>query len=204
MSSLKELTQSHHKQAEEQPFVGIMFGGGIAHETYAVYLWNLYLVYSDLEELATNAGLLADMPGIYRADKIKEDFDELWSDPQIGGGRDPQVLEATHAYRAYLNGLQHEPERLWAHCYTRHMGDLSGGQMLKARVPGSGKMFDFDNADDLRVKIRSRLHNGLAPEVEVSYEFATLMFKQMFAVHQEAMQHQKEIEIQYANPTVVE
>ena len=99
---------------------------------------------------------------------------------------------------AYLDGLRHEPDRAWAHCYTRHMGDLMGGQQLKARVPGSGKMFQFNNAGELITKIRGKLNDSMQNEVETAYEFATLIFKDMWGVHQKVLKKQKAYEESYS------
>jgi len=33
-----------------------------------------------------------------------------------------------------------DPHKVMAHVYVRHMGDLSGGQMIKKKIPGAGKM----------------------------------------------------------------
>ena len=179
--SLKELTQKHHKQAENQPFVGILFSGRCPHETYATYLYQLYLIYQSLEEIGVQGGVLAGF--------------ELWKESEP-----PAILDSVYAYRAYLDGLRHEPERVWAHCYTRHMGDLMGGQQLKARVPGSGKMFEFNNPGELITKIRGKLKDDMQREVETAYEFATLLFKEMWGVHQEALKKQKDYEELYSKP----
>ena len=40
--------------------------------------------------------------------------------------------------------LRDYPEKIMAHIYVRHMGDLSGGQMIRRKVPGLGKMYKFD------------------------------------------------------------
>ena len=69
--SLKELTQQHHKQAENQPFVGILFSGRCPHETYATYLYQLYLIYQKLEEIGTQGGVLEGFEDLLRAPKIK-------------------------------------------------------------------------------------------------------------------------------------
>ena len=78
------------------------------------------------------------------------------------------------------------------------MGDLMGGQQLKARVPGSGKMFEFNNSGELITKIRGRLKDDMQREVETAYEFATLLFKEMWGIHQQALKNQKEYEAQYS------
>ena len=75
--SLKDLTAEAHKQAETQPFVKLIFSGNITNEEYARYLFNQYSVYSTLESLADTAGILSDMQGIKRAEKINEDLHEL-------------------------------------------------------------------------------------------------------------------------------
>ena len=62
--SLKELTQQHHKQAESQPFVGILFSNRCPHETYAVYLYQLYLIYETLEDIGMQGGVLTDLPDL--------------------------------------------------------------------------------------------------------------------------------------------
>ena len=193
--SLKELTQQHHKQAESQPFVGILFSGRCPHETYATYLYQLYLIYQTLEEIGVQGGVLKGFEDLLRAPQIQEDFDELWKESEPPAG-----LDSVYAYRAYLDGLRHEPERVCAHCYTRHMGDLMGGQQLKARVPGSGKMFEFNNPGELITKIRGRLKDDMQREVETAYEFATLLFKEMWGVHQEALKKQKDYEELYSKP----
>ena len=47
--SIKELTMGHHKAAEEQPFVGVMFSGKLDARTYAIFAYNQYLMYEALE-----------------------------------------------------------------------------------------------------------------------------------------------------------
>ena len=74
--SLREATAENHKNAEKQPFVGIMFGGKLPDEVYAIYLWNLYLQYETLETFADENGVINtdELAELYRAPKIKEDF----------------------------------------------------------------------------------------------------------------------------------
>jgi len=67
-----------------------------------------------------------------------------------------------------------------AHIYVRHMGDLSGGQMIAKKVPGPGIMYQFD--DDVNVlkdKIRTRLDDSMADEAKICFDFATELFQQM-------------------------
>jgi heme oxygenase len=60
------------------------------------------------------------------------------------------------------------------------MGDLSGGQMLAKKVPGSGKLYKFDEpVDVLKEKIRARLNDTMADEAKICFDFATKLFQQM-------------------------
>jgi heme oxygenase len=59
------------------------------------------------------------------------------------------------------------------------MGDLSGGQMIKKKVPGSGTMFDFADKDTAKEIIRSRINDSMADEAKICFDFATSLFKEM-------------------------
>ena len=44
------------------------------------------------------------------------------------------MMESTRKYVDYANKeLMDYPEKIMAHIYVRHMGDLSGGQMIKRK-----------------------------------------------------------------------
>ena len=60
------------------------------------------------------------------------------------------------------------------------MGDLSGGQMIAKRVPGSGKYYQFgDEPEKIKEAIRAKLDDSLADEAKVCFEYATKFFEQM-------------------------
>ena len=73
-----------------------------------------------------------------------------------------------------------DPQKIMAHVYVRHMGDLSGGQMIAKRIPGSAKFYQFDeDVNVLKDKIRTRLDDSMADEARICFNFATELFKQM-------------------------
>ena len=49
-------------------------------------------------------------------------------------------------------------------------------------------------------KLRGRLKDDMQREVDTAYEFATLLFKEMWGVHQEALKKQKDYEELYSKP----
>ena len=173
--SLKELTYEHHRNAERQKFVKTLMGGSIPPKVYAEFLYNQYVAYNILEVCAMAEGVLNDLPDVRRAPKILEDFQELW-------GKDaepPKPKPSIQKYVDHIMSIKEDPEKLMAHIYTRHMGDLSGGQMIKKRIPGEGRLYMFADPDNLKTAIRSKLNDNMADEAKICFEYATELFKEM-------------------------
>ncbi|SVD81186.1 uncharacterized protein METZ01_LOCUS434040, partial [marine metagenome] len=105
--------------------------GEIDPELYAMFLANQHPMYDVLEALAGAKGLLNDLPDIRRAPAIHEDYKELWTSDEPA-----PMLDVTKKYLDHIRGIQDDEVKLFAHVYTRHMGDLSGGKMIALKVPG--------------------------------------------------------------------
>jgi len=173
--SLKELTHEHHRNAERQEFVKVLMGGNIDPKVYATFLYNQYVNYNILETIAMSQGVLNGLPDIRRAPKILEDFNELWEDSE----NPPATAPSSREYADHIMSISGDPDKLMAHIYTRHMGDLSGGQMIRKKIPGAGKMFDFEDSDTLKTAIRERLNDSMADEARICFDFATKLFQEM-------------------------
>lgn len=175
MSNLKELTKEHHTNAERQDFVKVLMSGKIHPHFYATYLWNQHKKYDLLEALAGAQGLLNDLPDIRRKLKIEEDFNELWKD-----NNPPPLVPSTNEYIGHMREIMQDPDKLMAHIYVLHMGDLSGGQMIAKRVPGEGRMYQFSgDTADLKEKIRAKTTDEMADEAKYVFESATKLFKEL-------------------------
>jgi heme oxygenase len=175
--SLKELTHDAHRNAETQPFVKILFSGKINPKLYATYLKNQHPCYEILEICAMmHPTLLVGMKDFRRSPAILADFQELWNDDEDG---DPQMLPSVDRYIKYILSIKEDPKKLMAHIYVRHMGDLAGGQMIAKRVPGSGKYYQFEDPEGLKVAIRNQLDDSMADEAKVCFQFAADLFKDM-------------------------
>jgi heme oxygenase len=175
MSNLKELTKEQHTNAERQAFVKVIMSGRINPELYATYLWNQHKKYDLLEALAGAQGLLNDLPDIRRKLKIEADFSELWKkDVQ------PTIVPSTIEYVDHMRSIMLDPDALMAHIYVLHMGDLSGGQMIAKRVPGSGNMYQFDtDTDKLKEAIRAKIKDSMAEEAKYVFESSTKLFQEL-------------------------
>lgn len=177
--NLKELTWEHHQNAERHAFVKELFGG-ISEEKYAIFLYNLHKVYDILEMLAMSQSLFSEVGRQFRrAPKIWADFQELWKEDTM-----PEYLPVVEEYGKYLMSIQGDKEKLMAHVYVRHMGDLSGGQLMAKKVPGSCTMFDFTNDagltnDQLKDLIRARCDDSMADEAKLAFDYAARIFQEM-------------------------
>lgn len=173
MSKLKELTLEVHKRAERSEFASKLIKG-LSPEEYHRYLYNQYMIYSILENAAERS--FPELKSIFRAERIYADLRELEKEYAIGttpGLLMPVVRDyEKHVINLDLNGII-------AHIYVRHFGDMYGGQMIKKRNPGSGTMYDFDNVEELKTKIRSMLSDDMAEEANRCFEFAIQLFKEL-------------------------
>jgi heme oxygenase len=173
--SLRELTAEKHHDAERTEFVKELLGGSITEERYATFLFNLHPIYHVLESFAMINGSMDGLDDLCRANSIYQDYLELWKDT-----KPPELCPTVDQYLKYIKDeLAPNPDRLFAHIYVRHMGDLAGGQMIAKRVPGSGTMYKFENGEELKNKIRSKLNDTMGDEANVAFDFAISLMKDM-------------------------
>jgi heme oxygenase len=173
--SLRDLTKDAHTNAERQEFVKVLFSGSIDPQLYARFLKNQHPMYELLEVCAMAHGLFLDMPDIRRAPAINADFIELWDKDTTP----PDLCPVVQKYLDHIMSIKDDPERLMAHVYVRHMGDLAGGQMIAKKVPGSGTFYKFEDPDTLKTAIRAKINDSMAEEAKLCFDFATQFFKEM-------------------------
>ena len=170
--NLKELTWEHHQNAERQEFVKELMSGSISEKRYATFLFNQHPQYNILEAMGMMHGLI----DIRVAPRIHEDYNELW---QKFNPHQPPLLPVVKDYMDHIMSIKDAPQKLMAHIYVRHLGDLSGGQMIAKKVPGSCTMYKWENVDMLKETIRSRCNDDMAEEAKICFDFATRMFQEM-------------------------
>ena len=176
MSKLKELTWENHQKAERTEHARKLLKG-MTPEEYHTYLYNQYVQYAVLESRANDLDVLNGIENIARAENILQDIKEL--EEVYGIERSTEQLRPVVArYTAHVMALE-GVEDVLAHIYVRHFGDMYGGQMIRKRNPGSGKMYDFENVDDLKAIVRSRLNDDMADEANRCFEFAMELFEEL-------------------------
>ncbi|MFF4247311.1 heme oxygenase (biliverdin-producing) [Streptomyces sp. NPDC001822] len=129
-------TASHeqHTQAETSAFMGDMLGGRLGVDAYTRYTQQLWFVYRALEDSAPSlhedpvAGPFI-RPELLRTAELERDLAHLSGE---GWREGLEPLPATAAYAARVATCAREwPGGYVAHHYTRYLGDLSGGQIIR-------------------------------------------------------------------------
>ncbi|MGW8991911.1 biliverdin-producing heme oxygenase [Streptomyces zhihengii] len=147
-TQIRVASHEQHTEAETSPFMGHLLGGRLGVEAYARYTEQLWFVYRALEDSAATlrddpvAGPFV-RPELMRTAALERDLAHLRG-PDWREGL--TALPATAAYAARVT----ECASAWtggyvAHHYTRYLGDLSGGQIIRDRAE---KTWGFDRKGD--------------------------------------------------------
>ena len=158
-TQIKEGTKKSHSAAENTSFVASFLRGVVSKESYKKLVSDLYFVYSAMEEEVDN---LKDHPVIgnlqlsdlNRKNSLEMDlrfyYGPIWR----------SLIKPSEACEKYVNRIRevakNEPELLVGHHYTRYLGDLSGGQILKGIAQKAMelgdeqglKFYDFENIEN--------------------------------------------------------
>ncbi|XP_056466750.1 heme oxygenase 2 [Gadus macrocephalus] len=167
-------TKEVHEKAENTQFVKDFLRGRIRKELFKLGAVALYYTYSAMEEeIERNREHPYFAPlyfpqELHRREALARDL-EFFYGP---GWR--SVVSCSPATQAYVDRIhkvgREDPVLLVAHAYTRYMGDLSGGQVLKKvaqramKLPPTGEgleFYTFDNihsAKSFKQHYRSRMN----------------------------------------------
>ena len=202
---LKEGTKKSHSAAENTKFVASFLRGVLDPEEYRKLIGNFYFVYSAMEEeIKVFAGLYHKVINkinfpkeLNRTNDLEQDlryyYGPMWRDK----------IEQSEACKTYVHRIKtlgtEEPTLLAAHHYTRYIGDLSGGQILKGNAksalnPPEGEglhFYDFPNikdAKEFKNLYRSRLNsikfsesqkNALITEANYAFRLNMYLFDEL-------------------------
>lgn len=179
---LREGTTKSHSMAENVSFVKSFLGGVVDKKSYRKLVANLYFVYVAIEEqmlLNKEHPVIAPIyfEELNRTKSLEKDLSYYYG---VDWQNQIEISEATQIYVRRIQEIGiNQPELLVAHAYTRYMGDLSGGQILKKIAQnamnlsnGEGTAFyDFEDIKDdneFKAHYRQQLNNTPVNEEQIS------------------------------------
>ena len=133
-TQLREGTKKSHTMAENVGFVKCFLKGVVEKASYRKLVTNLYFVYSAIEEemeKLKDHPIVSKIyyPQLNRKASLEQDLQFYY------GSNWRNEIKTSKAGQAYVDRIHeiaaNEPELLVSHSYTRYLGDLSGGQILK-------------------------------------------------------------------------
>lgn len=199
---LREGTTKSHSMAENVSFVKSFLGGVVDKKSYRKLVANLFFVYDAMEEEIeknkNNEAIQAIyFPELYRKTSLMQDLVYYY-------GKDWSVqIKPSLATQIYVNRIHNvgykNPELLVAHAYTRYIGDLSGGQILKKiaqnamQLPESfgTSFYDFPSIQDEKlfkdtyrtslnkIPLSSKQIEQIIAEANVAFSLNMKMFQEL-------------------------
>jgi len=148
-SQLREGTKKAHTMAENTGFVSCFLKGVVDKVSYRTLVADLYFVYDAMEQeigrlRAAGHPVVGPVgfPELNRRESLEQDLAFYFGDSWRNS------VKATPAAQEYVARIhqiaQESPELLVGHHYTRYIGDLSGGQILKNIAQKAMNLGDHD------------------------------------------------------------
>jgi heme oxygenase len=171
MPTLKELTWTAHKTAEQTPVMIGLLKNTISKQLYSDLLYVKYQIYKTIESRIKFAN--SSLP---RAQATLNDW-------QMMGCVLPPLMISVDDYVLHLTQI--DTDELWAHAYVHYLAPLYGGQIIAKRIghrfPTS--MYEFDDPEGAKAEIRSRENTEHAHEANHAFEATTRILNQLWELH---------------------
>lgn len=199
---LRKGTTKSHSMAENVSFVKSFLGGVVDKKSYRKLVANLYFIYIAMEEqifLNKDHSAIKPIyfPELNRKLSLEKDLAYYYG---INWKEQIVPSDATQIYIRRINDIgTSQPELLVAHAYTRYMGDLSGGQILKKIAQNAMNLsnsdgtafYDFENLQDEgnfkkiyrnqldQIPISEEQVSDIIAEANIAFTLNMKMFKEL-------------------------
>lgn len=181
-TQLREGTKKAHTMAENVGFVRCFLRGVVEKKSYRKLVANFYYIYSAMEEELEKHKDHPVVSKIYfpvlnRKATLEEDLAFYY------GNNWREQISLSKAGKKYVERIRKisadQPELLVGHSYTRYLGDLSGGQILKTisqramNLTGSDGVafYEFPSIEDekaFKAKYRESLNEAPVDDATAS------------------------------------
>ena len=201
---LREGTKKSHTMAENTGFVACFLKGVVEKTSYRKLISDLYFVYKAMEEEIDRL-VQEDHPVIkhigfkelFRRQTLEKDLEFYYGNNWLD-----QIKISTSA-QSYVNRIRlvanESPELLVGHHYTRYIGDLSGGQILKKiakkalNLKGDDGLnfYDFKSIEDEKlfkksysatlnkIPIDQKIADNIIEEANEAFAYNMNMFREL-------------------------
>ena len=201
---LREGTKKSHTMAENTGFVACFLKGVVEKKSYRKLMSDLYFVYCAMEEEIER--LVKEGHPIIKYIGFKELFRKGTLENDLSyyyGNNWKNEIEISNSAKSYVERIKlvakESPELLVGHHYTRYIGDLSGGQILKKiakkalNIEGNKgldfyefamiedeKQFKKSYSDTLnKLPINQEIANQIVEEANAAFDYNMKMFKEL-------------------------
>ncbi len=201
---LREGTKKSHTMAENTGFIACFLKGVVEKNSYRKLISDLYFVYQamecEIDRLVNEDHPVIKFIGfkeLFRKKTLENDLIYYYGKDWIN------EISISESAQAYVNRIhfvaEKTPELLVGHHYTRYIGDLSGGQILKRiakkalNLEGDAGLnfYEFDLIDDEKkfkeaysktlnkLPIDQELANQIVEEANQAFIYNMKMFKEL-------------------------
>lgn len=174
---LRDGTRKEHRIVENLTFIRLFLRGVVDHASYLRMLIDLHQVYLQLERWLSDPSVPSQIRSLFPCElwrSLSLEQDQAYHARKVHPSAELSSAsfrpsQAALLYAGYLHRLRRQhPVLLMAHAYTRYLGDLSGGRVLRriaARTLGitdsAGLLFyefpAIPDSESFKKEFRSRL-----------------------------------------------
>ncbi|MCC5789513.1 MAG: biliverdin-producing heme oxygenase [Opitutales bacterium] len=192
---IRESTRKSHRMVENAAFIRGFLRGYVDPHNYLQLITDYGLIYSEMEkgirQAAKNCRITESLyfPQLFRTASLEKDI--AFFHDSLGRKKRLSPTRSAFQYRDRITEITtRNPHFLAAHIYTRYLGDLSGGRILRKvlsralslKGPEGLAFYAFpqiDSIPDFKTHFRSQLDNlpaDRSQQVEIITE-ANLVFR---------------------------
>lgn len=176
MTTLIEYINQKHREIEKTPFVQYLLSDDLTKDNYVVFLYEFRTIYEVIERENAKHGLLRGLEGIERSVAINKDLYEL-SESHFHSLM-PSTIEYT-SHILQLSKTKSKRNLLFAHVCAKHMYDLYKGKLIARIIPGSGRIYAFDDRRSLIKKINEKITTNLTDEIDLAFDYYKKIFNDL-------------------------